>query len=167
MYYRWEPNTGGGGGAYSSQHSDLFCTSQSRNHEDADNFGLIPKDKVSLKVLYIFKYIMIALSLVFLPFLIFKTIIVPLKILMGVKVISMVNSFLLATLLFKYSAQQKQQYQLDNNIMDTTNEQSEPMDNVLMNAMDFENAANSDNINTAEENAKRIYKMLQKKYNKW
>lgn len=111
---------------------------------------------------------MIALGLFILPFILFKAVIIPLKILVAVKAISMVNSFLLATLLYK-NAVQNQQYQNQiENVLDT-NEQPEmvPMDNVLMDAMDFDNLANNENVNTAEENAKRIIKMLQKKYNKW
>lgn len=149
------------------QSPDVVCSPyqprDSQTEADSYHSTLTIKDKQPLQTLSILKYGLIGIGLLSLPFLVFKMLILPLKILIGLKAISMANSFLLATLLYKYVNQQQQIDIMQNNNENMNSNNMMPMNSEI-------SANNNEDINSngaVEENAKRILQMIQNKNNKW
>lgn len=136
-----------------------------QSESDSYQSTLTIKDKQPLKTISILKYGLIGLGLLSLPFLVFKMLILPLKILIGLKAISMANSVLLATLLYKFVNQQQQIDVLQNSNENMNDNNMVPMNSEIMSTINNEDM--SSNGASAEENAKRILQMIQNKNNKW
>lgn len=79
--------------------SDLVCT---RRGDHSQTKITVSDHNTSLTTALLIKYALILLAAVTLPVIIFKVFILPFKILLGLKAISLLNSLLLGSLLLKY-----------------------------------------------------------------
>lgn len=115
-------------------------------------------------LVHVLKYLMVALALIALPVLLFQALIIPLKVLMGLKTMAFGNTLLLATFLWRYLTrpnngnQEEDNDDRDHGTKDITNEAEDRFYYPF-------NTEDLDHLNEGE--IKTILKFIKMKNKKW